>query len=209
MMNRSRWLVAVMFSMLLFPLVAMAQEVSPPATVDGPWWAQLLYAALAATISAFVVPYLARKAQAAKEEAATLRTQGLAQGLKARELLLAELKSFLLEYCANKVEKEMLALATEVLAKKLDTTAIKVRLKSWGAEAKTAAIDYFETQGLDIVELVGDKYLDEAIRWAADRVSPFPGKGTAVALATEKYSNWLVDKGVDWVRTRWLDQDAE
>jgi hypothetical protein len=126
--------------------------------------------------------------------------------LKARELLVADLKHFLLDWCSNKVEQEMPLLAAQVLTKKLDKDAIKAKLKVWGAEAKAAAIDYFKTQGLELVALVGDKYLDDAIRWAADRVSPFPGKETAVALATDKYSNWLVDKGVEWARENWLKQ---
>jgi len=202
-----RLIAAVALVSLLFPLTAFAQEAAPT-TIDGPLWAQLLYAALAAIISAFAVPFLARKAKAAQEEAEALRSQGLAEGMRARKLLVADLKHFLLDWCANKVEKEMPVLAAQALTHKLDKDAIKAKLAVWGAEAKAAAIDYFQTQGLELVALVGDQYLDDAIRWAADRVSPFPGKETAVALATEKYSNWLIEKGVDWARDHWLkDED--
>jgi len=193
--------------LILFPAAVMAQEVAAPALPsDAPWWAQLLYPIIALALSAFAVPYLRNKAKAAKEEAQKLQSEGLANGLKARDLIIAQMKAFLLDFCANKAEKEMPSIAAKALAKELNSDQIKVILRSWGTEAREAAIDYFKTQGLDLVAMVGDKYLDDAIRWAADRVSPFPGGETAKVFLEEKASNWLVQKGVEYAREKWLDE---
>ena len=210
-MRRKWWfkvcsvLCLVMLACLLLPGLAFAEEVASTALpTDAPWWAQLVYVAVTAIVGMFAVPYLARKAQAAKEERDKLRAEGLANGVQARHILVADLKRFLFDYCSTILEKRLPKLLPLIVSSKMDATAIKDELRSWGAEAKDEAIDYFKMQGLDIVALVGDGYLDQAVRWAADRVSPFPGKETAVKLAEEKYTNWLVEKGVDYVRNQWL-----
>jgi hypothetical protein len=212
MMRRKWWFKAcavlclVMLACLLLPGLALAEEVaSNPLPKDAPWWAQLVYAAVTALVGMFAVPYLARKAQAAKEERDKLRAEGLANGIQARHVLVSDLKRFLWDYCAILLEKRLPKLLPVILASKMDGTAIKEELRTWGSDAKAAAIEYFQTQGLDIVALVGDAYLDKAVRWAADRVSPFPGKDTAVQLAEAKYTNWIVEKGVDYVREQWLN----
>ena len=104
------------------------------------------------------------------------------------------------------MEQKLPKLLPRILAQQMKSDDIKVELHAWGVEARAAAIDYFRVQGLDIVALVGDAYLDQALRWAADRVSPFPGSATAVTLAQEEWSNKLVAHGVDWVREHWLKQ---
>ena len=89
--------------------------------------------------------------------------------------------------------------------------AIKQELKIWGTELKNDALDYFQKQGLDLIAILGDAYLDKLIRWAADRVSPFPGKETAAALLEDELSNRLIKWGVDYTRKHWLtvEEDVE
>jgi hypothetical protein len=186
-------------------MVLAAEATAMPVPPAGqPLWAQIVEVVLMLVITAFATPYLARKAAAAKAEAVKLKAEGLVHGVNARHILTIDLKRFLIDFCATTMEKKLPALLPQILAGDMDASDIKAELKKWGMEAKNSAKAYFKTQGLDIVELVGDAYLDQAIRWAADNVSPFPGKETAVTLAEEKYSNWLVAKGVDYVRTKWL-----
>jgi hypothetical protein len=201
-MVRRGWFVVLLLFLALVPCIAFAEEaaeVLPPGT---PAWAHLVYVIITAVIGTIAVPFLARKAQAAKEEAAKLRTEGALTSLNARKVLIMELKNFLLDHCITVLEREIPNLAARVLTEKLGKDDIKAVLRKWGYQARAAAVEYFASQGVDLVATVGDAYLDAAIRWAADRVSPFPGKETAVELATEKYSNMLIEKGVDYVRNR-------
>lgn len=200
------WIAVVLLAILILPALAVAAEAAGDVLPEGtPWWANLVYALVTALVGMFAVPYMARKTQAAKAEAEKLRAEGLKDGIQARHILVSDLKVFLLEFCSTKLERDLPRLLTKVAARKLDADAIKLELKAWGKEAKKEAITYFKTQGLDIVGMVGDAYLDKALRWAADRVSPFPGKETAVKLVEEKYTNWLTEKGVDYVREQWLN----
>ncbi len=56
---------------------------------------------------------------------------------------------------------------------------------------------------------MGDKALTELISAAASRVSPFPGKETAVELLDDKVVPLLLNYGVDWVRKYYLGNHTE
>jgi hypothetical protein len=208
-MRRKWWfkvcavLCLVMLAAFLLPAVASAAEATNALPEGSPMWAQLVYVIVTALVGMLAVPYLARKAQAAKQEAETLRAQGLSSGVHARHLLVVDLKHFLIDYCSTLLEEKLPILLPRILSEKMSSDSIKTILREWGADAKQAAVRYFDAQGLSIVALIGDHYLDQAVRWAADRVSPFPGKETAVQLAQDEYTNWLIDKGVDYVRSQW------
>lgn len=211
-MRRKWWFKAcavlclVMLAFVLFPGLAFAAEATSSALpVDAPWWVQIVYAIVTALVGAVALPYLARKAQAAKQEVEKLRAEGLVNGVQARHILVADLKHFLIDYCSTLLEKRLPKLLPKIAARQLTAVEIKAELHEWGKEAKDAAKVYFQEQGLDIVALIGDAYLDQAVRWAADRVSPFPGKETAVQLVETKYTDWLVAKGVDYVRDQWVN----
>lgn len=210
-MRRKWWFKAcavlclVMLAFVLLPGIVFAAEATSSALpVDAPWWVQIVYAVVTALVGVVALPYLARKAQAAKQEVEKLRAEGLANGVQARHILVADLKRFLIDYCSTLLEKRLPNILPKIVSGQLSAAAIKDILHEWGAWAKAAAKTYFQEQGLDIVALIGDAYLDQAVRWAADRVSPFPGKETAVQLAETKYTNWIVEKGVDYVRDQWV-----
>ncbi len=196
----------VMLAVALLPGIVLAAE-APTSTLaaEAPWWAQLVYAVVTALVGMVALPYLARKAQAAKQEVEKLRAEGLANGVSARHLLVADLKRYLLDYCSTLLEKKLPQLLPVLASGKYSIADVKKELREWGQEAKDAAKVYFREQGLDIVALVGDTYLDQAVRWAADRISPFPGKETAVQLVEKKYTNWIIEKGVDYVRDQWAN----
>lgn len=171
-----------------------------------PLWMQIVYMVVTALVAALLLPYLKRKAQAASEELKTLQVEGVKAGIEARVTLVAELKQFLFERAVSIAEKEFPKLAGMVLKQKLGTDAIKNELHRWGNSLKLEALDYFKGQGVDLLAAVGDSYLDKAIEYVANRVSPFPGKDTAVELAKEKVSNMIIEKGVDIIREKLLSE---
>ena len=214
-MRRKWWikvcavLCLVMLAFVLLPGLAFAEE-APAAMPEGsPWWAHLVYVIVTGLVGTLALPYLARKAQAAKQEVEKLRAEGLSNGVQARHILVADLKRFLIDYCATLLEERLPRLLPLIASSQLSAEKIKNTLRSWGKEAKLAAVEYFKTQGLDIVALVGDAYLDQAVRWAADRVSPFPGLETATMLAEKKWTNKLIAYGIDWVRESCLKQEGQ
>lgn len=194
-------------------MAANTADIAPTNTPDVPktgiGWLDTLLMVLVplimAVVSMFLIPFLKQKAAAAAEEAARIRSEKTGQDLTNKETLLAMLKAFLLDGATRIAERRFPELAKKVLSGKLpkEEGSIKAELHAWGKELKDAAIEHFKGLGVDIVAAVGDKYLDQLIELVANKVSPFPGKETTVALLKEwdgKAIQFLLDKGVDWVR---------
>ncbi len=210
---------SVMFLLLAqaAPAAAAAAEAAPASTMDTIVKAVLGLVSMAVT--AFLVPYLRNKSKAAQAEADKMTAEAgkaVAEGAKAnvegRGTLVARLKSFLWGEAAGIAEKEFPKLANQIIAGHFKgdgkTDKVKAVLRSWGQTLKEDAIEYFNIQGINIVAALGDKFLDKLIARAANAVSPFPGKDTAVEMLTEKVSNALVEKGVDWIRGKYLSDGA-
>lgn len=180
--------------------LAQASEVVGP--MEGqPLWAQISYVVLMALVTMFLVPYLKRLAEKARADAD-------ASGQSAKDTLLNRLKQLALDQAAVIAERRFPDIAAKLLKKKMSAEEVKAELRTWGQELKVSLVDYFKREGIDLVEVLGDKMLDDVIRWAADKTSPFPGKDTAVTLLVDDWSNKLVKFGVDWVRNHWLEQKA-
>lgn len=198
--------VLVMALFLSFGVFA-AEVVSPggvadPAQAPQPWWATLILSLVSLVLTTFAVPFLHARKQAEDAKIAALEKEAVLTTMQQRELLSARLKSFLLRTAGIKVERDFPKLAQMVLDKRLNNVdAIKAELYRMGADLKQDAILYFGNQGIDLVAAVGDKYLDDLVRWAADKVSPFPGKDTAVTLLTDTVSNKIVDYGVHYFKS--------
>jgi hypothetical protein len=58
-----------------------------------------------------------------------------------------------------------------------------------------------------LVETFGAQAIDDLIERAANAVSPFPGRDTAVALLKNGVADMLIDKGVDWMREKVKHED--
>jgi hypothetical protein len=167
---------------------------------SAPAWTQIVYAVVTALIGAFVLPYLKRQSEKARAEAE-------AAGQDAKSKLLARLKEVALDEAYIIAQQRLPNIAGWVLAEKPTKDELKAELRSWGKELKDKLLAYFkESDGIDLMVVMGDKILDDIVRWAADKTSPFPGKETAVALLQEDWSNRLVNYGADWVKNHWLDQ---
>jgi len=182
-------------------LFVLAQDVAPAA--DAPVWMQGLMAALSVIITAFLLPWLKSRAAAAKEEAAMNRANAATGQLNAKQMILSMVKDYLFNAASVIVEAEFPRIAKAITNGELkDVAAIKVTLLDLGRQLKSQAVSHFDAQGIDLIAAVGDDYLDELIRYVADKVSPFPGKDTATAFLTETVSDMIVDKGVNFVRAK-------
>ena len=183
----------------------LAEAVSMEGT---PLWAQAVYAIVVALVGTLLVPYLNNKRKEAAAAIAALNARFATDQIEAGALLLEQVKMFLLERAACIAEKEFPKIAADVLAGNMDKERIKTALKGYGGDVKSEAIRYFKEQrGLDILAAVGDKQLDNLIALVANRVSPFPGKDSAVEFLKTTASNLLIEKGVGFVRHKYLSAD--
>lgn len=192
---------------LCFATVAvLSQDVNVDASAvasTAPWWKELVTTIIMAIGTLFIIPLLHRKQQEAQASVAALEAKQDLTNMEKRKLLSERLKSFLLRTAEVKVERDFPAIARDVIDGKLkSSTEIKILLKKMGADLKAEAIDYFGLQGINLVAAVGDDALDDLIRWAADKVSPFPGKETAVAFLTDSGSNQLIKYGTNFLKDR-------
>lgn len=167
-------------------------------------WVKIVIAALGALVSYFLVPFLKRRAEAAEAARKMMEAQEVGENIKSRGILVKRLQEFLYGSAAAIAEKKFPLLAETIQTKGLDKSAIKKELRSWGGDLKQDAQVYFDKQGLDITAAIGDEFLDKLIERAANAVSPFPGRDTAKALLQEKVTDMVIDKGVEFVRKKFL-----
>jgi len=182
-------------------------------TQSGPAWLTALVGVIATVVTVFLVPWLRQKANAARAEAESYKADSINTQISTKDMLADQAKQIGYSMAASLAEKRFPALAAKVASGelKMDGPSIKKELYSWGAALKAQIIEHFDGQGINIVTALGDKYLDQLVEWAANKVSPFPGKDTAKALLTEwdgKAIEWLATKGVDWVKKRTETENA-
>jgi len=162
----------------------------------------LIYVCVLALITGVLVPYLRNKSLAARAEA-------LDSNLSAQGRIVKDLQAFCLERASALAEHDIPIIAWEVLNAKankqsLATQEVKEKLRDLGRRLRDEAIEYFRTRGVDLVAAVGEKYVAQAIEYAANLVSPFPGSETAPLLSGEEMARKITEFGVQVVRDRWL-----
>lgn len=175
-------------------------------TTNTPAWLEAAVMVLGVIITTFLVPWLRRKTEAAKAEAAERRAGATKHELESKQDLTDMLKLYALEAAADIAERRFPILAQKIVNKELqDAAAIKAELYGWGKDLKQRIVDHFDLQGVNIVKALGSRYVEEIVEWAANKVSPFPGQETAKALLGQwggKAAEWLLNRGVVWVRSR-------
>jgi hypothetical protein len=185
----------------------VAQAATMPADPAPAGWLNYVLTLLAAIVTAVVIPWLKNEAARARAEADKHRVEAANLSNLTASQVAEAFKSEAYALALTIAEKRFPSLAANIRDGHLrDIQSIKAELRGWGEEAKAQLIATFKLRGVDVVSLLGDKAIDNAIRWAADRVSPFPGKDTAVALLTDNVSNLLINKGVQFVRGRYLEE---
>jgi hypothetical protein len=183
-------------------ILAEAAQELPTGLPDGPWWVNLIYVCVLALITGVLVPYLRNKSLAARAEA-------LDSNLSAQGRIVKDLQAFCLERASAIAERDIPVIAWDVLnaranGKEIATQDIKQKLRDLGTRLHDEAIEYFRTRGVDLVAAVGEKYIKQAIEYAANLVSPFPGSETAPLLSGEEMARKITEFGVQVVRERWL-----
>lgn len=173
-----RSLILVMVAMLAAPtLLAVEAATEVPIAEGAPWWASLIALIITVIVAPFVTNFFKAKADAAKADI------DLAKMTK-KERMVSSLKVYALERAAAYSEKEMVTISQMIISGKLtQVEAIKDYLRKLGKNLKDDLIIFVkDSYGMDLIEEMGNKYVDELIEAVANRVSPFPGKDTAVAL---------------------------
>ena len=177
---------------------------------DAPLWLQAVATIAVALITTFLLPYLKQLATAQKAKAAQAEVEYAESEISAKEYFLDLVKDFLLERAESIAEKNFPALAAKVISGEVkDADSIKAELRSWGSGLKAEAIEFCQKQGLDLIGMIGDDYLDKLIESAANAVSPLKGAETAKVLLQEKISNQLIEYGVAYVKKHWLGSIEE
>lgn len=190
------------FLLLLF-LPLSAEEVALTAPPNAPWWAQLIVSLLTLVVLPYLVRYLRAKTEEARKSAELSIVDTNKSLIEQRGAIAERLKAYLWGTAAAIAEREFPRLATAILAGRLRTADdIKGQLRTWGRELRVQAIDYFRAQGIDLIETFGAQAIDDLIERAANAVSPFPGKETAVALLKDGVADLVLQKGVEWMREK-------
>lgn len=179
-------------------------QAAPDVLPDAPLWAQIVYVALSSLVVAFLLPWLKSMAEKARAKASV-------DGQAAATVLRKRIEASALEGAAEIAEMRLPDLARKILTtKSWSSEQIKAELRLWGRQLKESLIAEFrQSDGIDLLEVVGDQALDSIVRWAADKTSPFPGKETAQALLLDDWTNKLAKFGVTWVKDHWLKQGEE
>lgn len=192
-------------NIVMLPIMLLLAEAGGGAAtaVEPSSLATIISGIIGTLITLFLIPYLHKKRAEATASAALLTADKTKSDIEGRGALVQRLKAFLYGAAGAIAEKEFPKLASDLIMGKVKTKdEIKGVLRSWGATLKKEAADYFEGQGIDIIAAVGDAALDRLIERAANKVSPFPGKETAVELLKDKVSNTIIDKGLVWIKRK-------
>lgn len=123
---------------------------------------------------------------------------------KGKDAAIGLVKTYVLDQAKALVEQEYKNIAAKVLSGELKTKeAVKKELYRLGEILKGKTKARFSRELPALGDQV-DELLDDLIRSAADKVSPFPGRETAAALLEHSVSDALISKGVDWLRENHL-----
>jgi hypothetical protein len=184
----------------MFLILAQAAPDAAAAAPELTGIAALVVTVVTTLVAMFVTPRLRAKAAAETKKA---EAEALNANMSTNEILLRRLKSFLWGQAAAFAEKRFPVLAGQIASGHFKTEgSIKAELKIWHQDLKDSAVKYFGGQGVDLIGAVGDDALDALIERAANAVSPFPGKETAKALLKDRVSDVLVEKGVEWMKSK-------
>jgi hypothetical protein len=209
MCNRGRVKEVIAFLLLLLvftsvgAIAAEAVASAPVVTSSGepPMYVQIIVGIFGTIFTMFIVPFLRNSSEAAKARLLQHQIDSSKSLLEQKQQILDMLQEFALSRAASIGEKRWPILAGKIMHGKMnEKSEIKEELKEWGEDLKQECLDYFSTQNIDLIKLLGESAIDQAIEFAANKVSPFPGKETAVHLLKDGAAKLLVDHGVDWVR---------
>lgn len=199
------------------PALLLAEEAveavtTTPAIPDGaPWWVQALWPILFATVIPFLVGYLRKKKQSAVAEAEKIQLDANKSLMEQKNVLIDKrVIPFLWATAEHIAERDL----PKILADGIDGDGKfdwKGHAKNIGIELKDLAIDKFKQEGIDIVQVLGEKYLGTLIDRAISKAIPWlpqAARPTVENLADGKgavLAGLIIDKGLAIANKRWLN----
>ncbi len=197
---------------ILLPLAQSVDQVQPIEIPGAPWWANMLLT----LVMVFVIPvvgwYLQKMLKAQiKNSEVRLENENLTRAERLEE----RFKRFALMRASGFVERDFFEIAeytVDRLEKGDDATqvgvAVKDKLTGLADRIKADAQAHFGREDIDIVEELGETKITQIIEWAANQVSPFPGKPTVESMLTGG-ADKLLKRGTAWVREYWTKTGGE
>ena len=157
---------------------------------------------VAVVIAGFLLPFLRQKAGESRARAGEIEKKADRTEIENRKLLEEQVKAYAYDAAGGIVEREYPKIAARVVSGDLKSADdVKAMLHQFGSDLRAEIVSTFDDRGYDLAKALGEQSLDRIVEWAANKTSPFPGKDTAVEFLTGRASKWLVEKGVDWVRS--------
>lgn len=149
---------------------------------------EITLSVVAVILTTFLVPWLNNAKNKKKEE---YKDQHLSfvDRLKRSALI------FSMQRAVNVIEKDYPLLVEGISnrdSKENLTSVVKNSLYAFGAETKQSLIQHFKQEGFDLVSELGEECVEDIIRYAVDRVSPFPPGSTTSDMIVS-----LASKGAD------------
>lgn len=166
-------------SLLMLPISIFAQEVAPVLSTvpEASSIQQIIVTVVGLLLTTLVVPWLNNLRKKASAES---KSENLTKFEKLKNLAY----DFAFTKAITIVEQDFPVIIERAQREKLSKEVIKQILYGLGKDLKSDLVVFFKAQGIDIIEELGEEYVDHLIRYVADKVSPFQGIETATALVS-------------------------
>lgn len=177
-----------------------------PAVAASMSWAEAVGIIISTVLTLAIIPAIKQyraSLDAQRQASEALRTETTVDTTR---VIVNRLQDYLIGSASAIAEREFVNLARRVVSGEVKTPEeVKAELRLWGVLLKSRAVEYFQHQGVDLRELIGDDAVDRLVERAANAVSPFPGMETSSALLSGRSAEALAAYGVLWVRQAWVD----
>lgn len=194
---RFRFPLLAMLLIACLPAGLIAAEVAtdvPAVPVTGNWIVDI--AAVVAMVLGTILTKWLTSFLTAKRDEAKKRLEDTT--LSSLERIRYEAEAIIYEVVGNINQKHLPVLIAAVAAKKITSVDdLKSRLKALGDEALSEVVEIAKERGIDVIAVLGKKWLVTKIRSVVDEKSPFLGD-TAESLINGG-ADLLVNKGTEWL----------
>lgn len=194
-----------------FPTILAAQDAVVAIAPEGsPWWVQALWPLLLTVVVPFLVRYLNQKRIAAEAEAEKLTLDANKSLMEQKNILIDKrVIPFLWASAEHIAERDLPIVLADALDGdgKFDWKAHANRMKE---ELLDIVKDKFLTEGIDIVKVLGVKYLGQLIDRAIAKAIPWLPQSSqaAVSLIAQgqgaTIAHLIIENGLKVANERWL-----
>lgn len=197
------------------PALLLAEEapaVIPSSAPEGaPEWVAWIWPILFAVVIPYLVGFLREKKDAANAEAEKIQLDASKSLMEQKNLLIDKrVIPYLWSTAQHIAERDL----PKILADAMDGDGKfdwKGHAKSMGAELLESVKDKFAQEGIDIVKVLGEKYLGQLIDRAIKKAIPWLPDGieSTVANVAEgrgaQLAGLIINYGLEFANKRWLN----